>query len=184
MTVARKTGIRIIVSLLIVVIVSGLWVLKQQQEATLREENTSTRAVGIPMNPDFTLDVQSPIDLERLKSYKIPILIDFGADTCIPCKEMAPVLEDLNSRLQGKAIIRFVDVGKYPDLATAYPVRVIPTQLLIDSDGRPYTPSAASKLQILMYTDKEGGDHTLSTHEGGMTEAMLLQVLGEMGLSL
>ncbi len=46
-----------------------------------------------------------------------PIIIDFGADSCIPCKEMAPVLKKLNEEWQGKVIVKFVDVWKYPDAA-------------------------------------------------------------------
>lgn len=54
-------------------------------------------------NPDFSLYVTEKIDLEKLKSYGLPIIIDFGADSCIPCKEMAPVLLELNAGLRGKA---------------------------------------------------------------------------------
>ncbi|OLN32939.1 Thioredoxin [Desulfosporosinus metallidurans] len=39
-------------------------------------------------------------------------MIDFGADSCVPCKEMAPVLKKLNTEMQGKAIVKFVDVWK------------------------------------------------------------------------
>jgi thioredoxin 1 len=61
---------------------------------------------------DFSLFVTEPIDFDRLTSYGIPIMIDFGADSCVPCKEMSPVLKKLNAELQGKAIIRFIDVWK------------------------------------------------------------------------
>ena len=77
------------------------------------------------------------IDLGALTSYGLPIIIDFGADTCIPCKEMAPVLKTLNAEMQGKAIIKFVDVWKNGNAADGFPIQVIPTQVLINSDGTP-----------------------------------------------
>ena len=67
-------------------------------------------------------------------------MIDFGANSCIPCKEMAPILKTLNAEMQGKAIIKFVDVWKNTDAANDFPVQVIPTQVLIAADGTPYAP--------------------------------------------
>jgi thioredoxin 1 len=49
---------------------------------------------------------------KEIKSYGVPFVIDFGSDSCIPCKEMAPVLETLHEEFQGKAIVHFVDVWK------------------------------------------------------------------------
>ena len=87
-------------------------------------------------------------------------MIDFGADSCIPCKEMAPVLKELNEELRGKVIIKFVDVWKYQSLAEGYPISVIPTQVFFDKDGKPYTPKdpeahkckcILQKIQMNMY---------------------------------
>lgn len=134
-------------------------------------------------NPDFFLSVTEVLDLEQLKSYGLPIMIDFGADSCIPCKEMAPILKDLNGKLQGKAIIRFVDVWKYPKLSEGFPIRVIPTQMFFDSEGKPFRPADPDASQMLMYVLKDTEEHVFTAHEGGMTEQMILQALQEMGLS-
>jgi len=122
------------------------------------------------------------INLEQLKSYGLPIVIDFGADSCIPCKEMAPVLKELNSELQGKAIIKFVDVWKYPELAEGYPISVIPTQLFFNKDGKPYTPSDPESMRMAMYVKDDTNEHVFTTHEGGMTKEQILNALSEMGL--
>jgi len=134
-------------------------------------------------NPDFFLSVTEVLDLEQLKSYGLPIMIDFGADSCIPCKEMAPILKDLNSKLQGKAIIRFVDVWKDPKLSEGFPIRVIPTQMFFDSEGKPFRPADPDASQMLMYVLKDTEEHVFTAHEGGMTEQMIMQALQEMGLS-
>jgi thioredoxin 1 len=54
---------------------------------------------------------------------------------------MAPVLKTMNAQMQGKAIIKFVDVWKNGDAARDFPVQVIPTQVFINDDGTPYVPS-------------------------------------------
>lgn len=148
--------------------------------AELQKQVASER--GNP-NPNFLLNVAETLDLEHLKSYGLPIMIDFGADSCIPCKEMAPILKDLNARLQGKAIIRFIDVWKNPKLAEGYPIRVIPTQLFFNSEGKPYLPSDPDASRMLMYVLKDTQEHVFTAHEGGMTEQMILDALFEMGLA-
>ena len=65
-----------------------------------------------------------------------PTVADFGARTCIPCKKMAPVLEELNRELKGKANVLFTDVWASPVLAKEYRVQMIPTQIFFDAKGK------------------------------------------------
>ena len=148
----------------------------------IAENSDTTDNASDDSNSDFELNITEEINLEQLKSYDIPIVIDFGADSCIPCKEMAPVLEKLNEELRGKAIIKFVDVWKYPDLARDYPISVIPTQVLIDTEGKPYVPSDETLNGIIMYSSKDTEEHVFTTHEGGITEDEMMRILEEMGL--
>jgi thioredoxin 1 len=62
-------------------------------------------------------------------------MIDLGADSCIPCKMMAPILQKLEKEYQGKAAIVFVDVWKDKAPARRFGVRTIPTQIFFDKDG-------------------------------------------------
>lgn len=122
------------------------------------------------------------LDLEQLKSYGLPIVIDFGADSCIPCKKMAPVLKELNEELRGKAIIRFVDVWKYPELAEGFPISTIPTQVFIDAEGNPYNPKDPDAINMTLYSYKDTGELAFSTHMGAITKDELLNILEEMGM--
>ncbi len=66
----------------------------------------------------------------------LPALIDLGAGQCIPCKMMAPILEELKSEYEGTLIVEFIDVWKKPDEATKYDIKLIPTQIFLDASGK------------------------------------------------
>ncbi|HUW85171.1 MAG TPA: thioredoxin family protein [Phycisphaerae bacterium] len=64
-----------------------------------------------------------------------PRLVDLGADKCIPCKKMAPILEQLREEYKGRLDVEFIDVWKNPGAGRQYGIRVIPTQILYDREG-------------------------------------------------
>lgn len=179
---SKRLAFKIIIPILIIAIIGGIWYLKNEEKQETSDTEISINKTEGDANPDFDLYVTEVLDLEQLKSYGLPIMIDFGADSCIPCKEMAPVLAKLNEEMRGKAIIKFVDVWKYQELAQDYPITVIPTQVFYDKDGKPFNPSDAQGMQMNMYSLKDTNEHVFTTHEGGMTEEMILAALKEMGL--
>lgn len=187
--VKRTLLIKIAISILLVVVIGGIWAIKNaQKNETLIASNSSNVSSNIDSNlvlesnPDFALLVTKVIDLEKLKSYGIPIIIDFGADSCIPCKEMAPVLKQLNEELREKAIVRFVDVWKYQSLADGYPISVIPTQIFIDATGKPFNPKNKDILQLELFSNKITNEHIFTAHKGGLKKDQLLSALKEMGM--
>lgn len=149
---------------------------ESQQADTEKADSEDTAA-------DFSLDVSEMIDYEALAAYGLPIIVDYGSDSCIPCKQMAPVLEKMNEEMQGKAFIKFLDVWKYPDAAGNVPVQVIPTQILVNADGSPFVPSEelATQIEFIMYSSKDTGEHVFTVHQGGITEDQMRMILTEMG---
>jgi len=72
----------------------------------------------------------------ELQGKALPRLVDLGAGKCIPCKMMAPILEDLKKTYAGKLDVQFIDVWENPDAGKKYGINVIPTQIFYDADGK------------------------------------------------
>ena len=66
-------------------------------------------------------------------------MIDLGAKKCIPCKMMAPIMEKMEKKYDGKAAIVFIDVWEHRDQAKRFGIRGIPTQIFYDADGKEVT---------------------------------------------
>ncbi len=65
----------------------------------------------------------------------LPRLVDLGADKCIPCKMMAPILEELREQYKGRLDVVFIDVWKNPNAGAEYGIKLIPTQIFFDAAG-------------------------------------------------
>jgi thioredoxin len=85
-------------------------------------------------------------------------LLDLGAKKCIPCKMMAPILEELKKEYDGKAAIVFVDVRQHTDQAEKYRLRAIPTQIFFDKQGNEVLRHVGfmSKKDIVQVLEKLG----------------------------
>jgi thioredoxin 1 len=73
---------------------------------------------------------------ERSAAQKLPRLVDIGANKCIPCKAMKPILDELAIRYAGTFDVVFIDVWENPAKAKEYGVEIIPTQVFYDAAGR------------------------------------------------
>ena len=69
---------------------------------------------------------------------KLPRLLDLGAHKCIPCKMMAPILEELTKEYKGVFEVVFVDVWQpeNKEIALAHKIKLIPTQIFFDANGK------------------------------------------------
>lgn len=65
----------------------------------------------------------------------LPRLVDLGSDTCIPCKQMAPILKNLKNEYTEFFVVEVIDIKKNPEAGRPYKIRVIPTQIFIDASG-------------------------------------------------
>jgi thioredoxin 1 len=67
---------------------------------------------------------------------RLPKLLDLGAGKCIPCKMMAPILEELKQEYAGRFDVEFIDVWKNEDAGRQYAIESIPTQIFYDAKGK------------------------------------------------
>lgn len=98
------------------------------------------------------------IPLERALSNGEPTLAEFGSSTCIPCKEMKPILEELAKEYEGKLNVVIVEVYEQMDLTRQYGIMAIPTQIVFDSEGQEITRHMGfwSKEEIIAQLKKMG----------------------------
>ena len=99
---------------------------------------------------------QSP---EEVPKKGMVTMLDLGAKKCIPCKMMAPILEELKREYRGKASIVFIDVLVHREEARKYGIRAIPTQIFFDKNGK-----------------------EVFRHEGFMDKKSIVRELGKLGV--
>ncbi|MBU0536999.1 MAG: thioredoxin [Gammaproteobacteria bacterium] len=92
---------------------------------------------------------------EAINNTKGPVLVDFWAEWCGPCKMMNPVLENLAGELDGSVAIAKLNVDESPDIAQRYNVRGIPTLLLFNNGELvAQRTGAASQQQVKAFIEQ------------------------------
>lgn len=146
---------------LILVIVAGIYIVKnasasnedneavqdqaaaQVTENSLQTNTENNSDSALPSEQDSsaqTSEQSSTTDQNsQQNSSSLPKLVDLGSNTCIPCQEMAPILEELKNEYTGKVDVEVVDVYEDEEKTMEYnakhPLSVIPTQILFDAKG-------------------------------------------------
>jgi thioredoxin 1 len=81
-------------------------------------------------------DRQAPKEIPPTSEARLPRLLDLGAGKCIPCKKMAPILDELKEEYAGSLEVVFIDVWQDPSAAQKYGIEAIPTQIFFDPSGK------------------------------------------------
>jgi thioredoxin 1 len=128
-------AVKIVIVIVLILVVGIVIAVKQQGKRAVSEpsvaasSNTNAAAEDTLKNPqNVSSNADNPANLPRL--------VDLGAGKCIPCKMMAPILEELKKEYRGRLDVTFVDVWEKPDEAKKYNIKIIPTQIFYDASGK------------------------------------------------
>lgn len=106
------------------------------------------------MSANTVAVTDSSFETDVLKSDG-PVLVDFWAEWCGPCKMIAPALEEIGAEYQGRLKVAKVNIDSNPEAPTQYGVRSIPT-LIVFKDGKPVAQQmgAMPKSQLKAWVEK------------------------------
>jgi len=131
---------RLAIAFLVLVLIGIGWLFNRS--------NTSARPAGCGCGGPSVSESEAAIESQTTFPTKtgelaavspgLPRLVDFGSTTCVPCKMMAPILEELAREYHEKLIVEFIDISKNRSAVQRYRVRAIPTQVFYDENGREF----------------------------------------------
>ena len=121
--------ISIVAALLIVVGV--IMACKQRSKDTFRSGDRPQAPANAESRP---AEAQKGHDQTVPKA--LPRLVDLGATKCIPCKMMAPILQNLKKEYAARLQVEFIDVWQNPKAGEQYKIGLIPTQIFYDASGK------------------------------------------------
>lgn len=121
----KNTPYRILVVAAVVIVLAAAFALKARKRATRALPAAAAKNSGgeTPANPAF-------------REKALPKVIDLGRGMCIPCKMMKPILDELAKAYAGRATIEIIDIGEHPEQAERFRIRMIPTQIFINVEGK------------------------------------------------
>ncbi|MCK4629611.1 MAG: thioredoxin family protein [Sedimentisphaerales bacterium] len=165
----NKIG-KIVIVAALAIVVGMVVVAKQNKSSTTNTTVKNTPCICAPADSSAVSSPESSAEsskeIKEIKEGgqavgKLPRLLDLGASKCIPCKLMAPILEELKKEYAGTFNVEFIDVWKNPGAGREYGIRMIPTQIFYDA------------------SDKE-----MFRHEGFMSKEDILAKWKDIGVNL
>jgi len=134
---AVKAGIVIALAIIVGLVIYAKNSSNQESRSAINGDGAAV--TSIDNSPDTAAVDAATAEIAAaspLANAAIPRLVDLGAGKCIPCKMMAPILEELKTEYRGRFDVAFIDVWENRGASQEYGIRVIPTQIFYDADGK------------------------------------------------
>ena len=91
---------------------------------------------GLYAQTGSELPTNTPEELKNALSGGKPVLVDFGSNKCIPCRQLRPILKDVAQEFSGKGQVLIIDVFQHQALAREHRIHLIPTLVFFDAQGK------------------------------------------------
>ena len=150
---------------------------KENEESNEINEITDNTQQNVDY-PEFYVE---NLNLEDLKEYKLPIMLQMSASWCPPCQKMKPYVERLYEEFKGKVLVLYVDIDEVN--TEGFPIEAYPTQFFFNSDGSPFEPSEDiinKRPEKWIFITNEEDEHIFTRHQGSLSNEMLLEIFNEM----
>ena len=107
----------------------------QELRSNAAVEINQERLKGLATRPaELGTDTEEALS-KALKSGR-PVLVDFGSNSCIPCRQLRPILQEIKKEQEGKLEVLVIDIYKHRSLAAQHHIQVMPTLVFFDSTGK------------------------------------------------
>ncbi|MEW6666320.1 MAG: thioredoxin domain-containing protein [Thermodesulfobacteriota bacterium] len=104
--------------------------IRKKASVEISQERLKTIASKTP-DPTHTEE-----DFSKARKSGRPVLVDFGSNTCIPCRQLRPILHEIQKEKEGKLEVLVIDIYKNQNLAKEFGIQAIPTVIFFDSKGK------------------------------------------------
>lgn len=185
-----KKFISIILIIVVVCILFGIYTYKKlnnnstetnklASESQNNSESTSSNKDGETSGKPIETD--QPIDYEGIFEEGKPLILVFGSEDCVACRQLKPNLQKLSDKHDGEIYIKYVDIVKHPDSYNNYRFQFIPTLVFFKNDGTPYIPSKEYIDEYNFEISKDDSGNTKYTlHQGALPEEVLEEIIQDL----
>jgi len=130
-----STTLKLIIEFAVLAAVVGV-VVKQGDKTVTKDNALATQSTAEVVKEAPADSAEPAVDQPQSIPAALPQLVDLGAGKCIPCKAMAPILEALREDFAGQFNVTFIDVWENRAAGEVYGIKMIPTQIFIDVEGK------------------------------------------------
>ena len=190
----EKTKIKKIISIILIIVVVGILfgiytyknksnqstennrIVSEAQDGS--KSNSSSNDGG---NSNNSIETDEPIDYDGIVKEGKSLILIFGCEDCIACRQLKPVMEKLSDKYEGKIYIKYVDIVKHPDFYDNYKFQYIPSLIFFKNDGTPYIPSKEYIDEYNFEIAKDdSGNAKYTLHQGALPQEILENIIQEL----
>lgn len=190
----EKTKIKKIISIILIIVVVGILFGIYTYKKTNNNSTETNRLAsesqnssdGSSSNKDGEtsgkpIEADQPIDYECIFEEGKPLILVFGSEDCVACRQLKPILQKLSNKHEDEIYIKYVDIVKNPDSYDNYRFQFIPTLIFFKNDGSPYIPSQEYIDEYNFEIAKDNSDNAKYTlHQGALPKEILENIIQEL----